>query len=97
MNIQNRNDNSSETSGLVITHTPTGTEGTSGTTKFTCQFGIPAAGGGRGGGGGAQVGRAEFMLKQNAKYSLIVTALSANANNICVSIDWYEHTSVVNE
>lgn len=89
----NRNRNSGNNAGVIITHTPSGTEGGI-TTLFTCQFGIPAAGGGRGGGGGAQVGRAEFILKQNTKYSLTVTALSANDNNICVSIDWYEHVNV---
>lgn len=89
----NRQRNNPNRAGLTITHTPTGTEGTV-IVLFTCQFGIAQAAGGRGGGGGIAPGRAEFILKQNTKYSLIVTALSANANNICVNIDWYELTSV---
>ncbi|KKL05878.1 hypothetical protein LCGC14_2601610, partial [marine sediment metagenome] len=89
----NRNRNSATTAGTTVTHTPGGSAGTP-TQMFSCQFGIPQAGGGRGGGGGAQVGRAEYMLKQNTKYLLTVTALSANDNNICVSIDWYEHQSI---
>ena len=90
----NRQRNNPNTAGVTITHTPTGTEGTV-IVLFTCQFGIAQAAGGRGGGGGIAPGRAEFVLKQNTKYSLIVTALSANANNICVNIDWYELTNVV--
>ncbi len=87
----NRNRNSVNTADVTVTHSPTGTEG-SVTTLFTCQFGIPAVGGGRGGSGGTLPGRNEFILKRNTKYSLTITALSANANNICVVMDWYEHT-----
>ena len=91
MGAINRNRDSANTADVTVTHSPTGSEG-SVTTIFTCRFGIPAAGGGRGGSGGTLPGRNEFMLKANTKYSLTVTALSANDNNICVVIDWYEHT-----
>ncbi len=90
MTAINRNRNSANTADVTVTHSPTGTEG-SVTTMFTCQFGIPAVGGGRGGSGGTLPGRNEFMLRRNTKYSLTLTALSANDNNICVVIDWYEH------
>lgn len=86
----NRNRNSATVAGITVAHTPGGVAGAP-TTMFSCQFGIPTSGGGRGGGGGTQQGRSEFVLKQNTKYLLTVTALSANDNNICVSIDWYEH------
>ena len=86
----NRQRNAPPPAGVTVTHTPGGAAGAP-TTMFTCQFGIPTVGGGKGGGGGTQQGRSEFVLKQNTKYLLTVTALSANDNNICVSIDWYEH------
>lgn len=88
----NRNRNSGNSAALTVTHTPGGVAGAP-TTMFSCQFGIPTGAGGRGGGGGAATDRGEFILKQNTKYLLTVTALSANDNNICVAIDWYEHTS----
>jgi hypothetical protein len=88
----NRNRNSNNTAGVVVTHTPAGAEGGV-TVLFTAQFGIATASGGRGGAGAQAEGRAEFILKQNNSYSLTVTALSANVNNITVDIDWYEHTS----
>ncbi len=86
----NRNRNSSEPATTTVTHTPAGVEG-SVDVIFTCQFGIPAAGGGRGGSGGTLPGRNEIILKRNTKYSFTITALSANDNNICMVIDWYEH------
>ena len=90
MTAVNRDRNSVNEAKVTVTHSPSGVEGSI-TPIFTCQFGIPAAGGGRGGSGGTLPGRSEFILKRNTKYSFIVTALSANDNNICVVIDWYEH------
>lgn len=88
---RNRNRNTGDgAGGVIVAHTPGGVAGAP-TEIFSCQFGIPTSGGGRGGGGGTQQGRSEFILKQNTKYLLTVTALSANDNNICVSIDWYNH------
>lgn len=89
----NLNRNSANTASVVVTHTPGGAAGTP-TTLFSCQFGNATSPGGRGGNGGAINGRQEFMLKQNESYLLTVTALSANVNNICVVISWYEHTSI---
>lgn len=77
-------------SGFTLTHTPTGTEG-SATQLFSGQFGMPILAGGRGGtGGDSGSGRVEWPLKPGEKYSLLVTALSANANNITVIIAGYE-------
>ena len=90
MPVVNRNRNSYNKSDVTVAHSPSGVEGTI-TPLFTCQFGIPAAGGGRGGSGGTLQGRREYVLIPGTKYSLTVTALSANDNNICVVIDWYEH------
>jgi hypothetical protein len=87
----NRNRNSANTAGVTITHTPAGAIGTP-TTLFSSQFGIATAAGGRGGGGGEGANREEFILKQNENVVCTVTALSANANNITVVFDWYEHT-----
>lgn len=85
------NRNTANASTTIVTHTPTGTEG-AGTVILTGLFGTPTLGGGRGGEGG-EGQRDEIILKQNEKYSLLVTALSANDNNITVDIDWYEHVS----
>lgn len=92
MTAINRDRNSSNTAGIAIAHTPTGTEGTV-TVIETAQWGVAAAGGGRGAVAGESRGVTEYILKQNTKYSLTVTALSANVNNITVSFDWYEHTN----
>lgn len=86
------NRNTANTATMIITHTPTGTEG-AGTVLFTSRHGHPSIGGGRGGEGGGDGGRDELILKQNEKYSFTVTALSANDTNITVDIDWYEHVS----
>jgi hypothetical protein len=42
--------------------------------------------------GGKVRGDSEFILKQNTKYLINITSLSA-ANNISASFAWYEHTS----
>lgn len=90
MNEINLNRNSANTAEIVITHTPGGVAG-SPITLFSCQFGNATLSGGRGGLGGVVAERQEFVLKQNTSYLLTVTALSANPNNICVTISWYEH------
>ena len=87
-----RNRNTANSAGVVVTHTPAGALGGT-TTLFSSQWGIPTVGGGKGGSGGGDGLREEFVLAQDESYALTVTALSANANNITVSIDFYEHTS----
>lgn len=91
MTAYNKNRNSSNVATLSVSKTPTGTEGTVDVLE-TAQWGVPAAGGGRGASGEESGGRAEWELKRNTKYSVTVTALSANNNNITVEFDWYEHT-----
>lgn len=56
------------------------------------RFGIAAASGGRAfGAGGGLSSREEIILNRDYKYAFTVTALSQNANNITVSMDFYEH------
>lgn len=86
------NRNTANTPTTIITHTPTGSEG-SGLVLFTSRHGHPTLFGGRGGEGGEGGGRDAITLKKNEKYSLLVTALSANDTNMTVDIDWFEHTS----
>lgn len=62
------------------------------TTLASGQFGVATAAGGRGGAGGEATSRQEVILQTGIKYAFTITALSANANNITASLDFYEHT-----
>ena len=90
--VINRDRNSTKTSSVGI-YRGIGNVVAAGTRIFTSQWGIAAVGGGKGGGGGDASTREELILKAGTKYVLTVTALSANANNITVSLDWYLHTN----
>lgn len=91
----NLDDNNTEdAAGTIVTHTPAGAEGGSAVVLETARWGVPAAGGGRGAVSGESGGRVERILRAGTKYSLQVTALSANNNNITVEFQWYEHTNV---
>lgn len=87
----NRNRNSSNTSILTITHTPTG--GSIGTLIAESLFGVDAGSGNNrqlsGGDGG---GRSEIVLKSNTKYLVVVDSATAS-NRITITLDWYEHTT----
>jgi hypothetical protein len=88
MNEVNRNRNSGNTAGIVVTHTPGGAG--AGTTIYTAIFGAdatPASGGVF----GNHRGRAEFILKQNEKYLLVVTS-ATDGNRVSIFLNWYEHT-----
>jgi len=85
----NRNHNSSKSSGLVICHTPGGSQ--AGDPALTRYIGSASVSGKAdvGGSGGS---RGEFMLAQNTAYLIRVTS-RADANAMSIVLDWYEHTS----
>ncbi len=87
---QNFNRNSVKTATVVVTHTPT-VSGV-GTLLIDDQFG--ESGGFFTGdvGGQATGGRAEIILKQNAKYLLRITNNDGSASDVNIWLDWYEHT-----
>jgi len=80
----NRNRNSTNTAGVVVTTGPTVT-GT-GTAIFS-----QSSGAGQNVGGEVR-GENEFILKQNTIYLLRITSAAA-ANVVNYILDWYEHTS----
>jgi hypothetical protein len=88
----NTNGNSANTAGVVVTHTPGGAVGTP-VQKFSARFGNAMLNDEDeiAGNGGVYTTKDELILCQNGKYLLTVTALSANTNNITVSLRWYEH------
>jgi hypothetical protein len=85
----NRDNNSANTSGLTICHTPAGSE--SGTAALTQYIGA-ATTNGRVNIGGATGSRGEFILAQNSSYLVRVTS-RADSNALSILLDWYEHTS----
>lgn len=95
--IHNRNKRSSNTPETRVWRNPDGSDGGQSQRVWGAQFGVAAAGGGRGAAGGDTSSRHEIILARRAtpgnigKYSLRCTALSANAQNWTVSIDFYEH------
>jgi len=85
----NKNRNSPNGTGLLICHTPGGTE----VTPPDIQEYIGAATtGGRSDTGGSSGGRGEFILKQNSAYLLKMTS-RVNSNALSIVLDWYEHQS----
>lgn len=81
----NRNRNSANAAGLVVTSTPTAI--TAGTTVIrSYHFGA-----GKSFGGGARAVR-EFVLKRNTKYLFRLTNATTSNNYMAVKLDWYEHT-----
>lgn len=83
----NRNRNSSNTSSSIVYHTPTVTnDGTKMVTKYLGSEGFKEDTGGEG------RGDSEFLLKQNTKYLVRLTALSTGIVG-AIGGDWYEHTN----
>jgi hypothetical protein len=82
----NRNRNSDNATGLVITHTPTG--GADGSVIW--QDAPGAAGNPSQSAPGTSQGRGELILKQNTIYLFRVDG--ANDDIITYNFDWYEHT-----
>lgn len=80
----NLNRNSANTSGLTITHTPTGVSG--GTAIDTAHGGATQKE------GGDHSHSNEWILGQNKKYILTILNSTALNNYIAVHLDWYEHT-----
>lgn len=92
----NRNRNSSNTSGLLVCHTPADNSSSSSGETVEVRLGARAWGatgqGSNPGFGGGTRGTSEWMLKQNTSYLLRVT--SQAATNVCsIELDWYEHTN----
>jgi hypothetical protein len=84
----NRNRNSANSAGTVVTDTPGA--GADGTSIWHVRFGNDAGPGPASGTGGESRGVNEWELKQDESYLLRVTSHS-DTNNITVEFDWYEH------
>ena len=85
----NHNRNSTNTAGVVVTHTPGA--GADGTAIDQRRFGNDSGPAGKGGGGSSTRGTLEWVLDQNTDYLFRVTSHTAS-NNISIVLDWYEHT-----
>ena len=87
--ILNNNRNSDNTAGVTIRGK--GATGTDANLIFSGQFGNDSGNGAtRLVSGGSVRGDAEWVLKQNSKYLLTITSLSA-ANELALVLSWYEH------
>lgn len=82
----NRNQNSSNTSSLIICYTPGGSQAGSGD---LLQYIGAADGAGTSTTGGSASSREEFILKQGTNY-LIRNTSRANNNSLTILLDWYE-------
>lgn len=93
---RNRDRNSTNTSGLLVCHTPAdNSSSSSGETVEVC-LAVRAWGatglGTNPGFGGESRGTLEWILKQDTSYLLRVT--SQAATNVCsIGLNWYEHTN----
>ena len=85
----NRNNNSSNTSGLTICHTPAGSQ--AGTAALYQYLGA-ASTSGKAAVGGVTGSRGEFILLQNSSYLIRMTSRADN-NALSIVLDWYEHQS----
>jgi len=84
----NRNRNSTKVNTVLVYHTPTvTTNGTKISSKWVGNEGFKDSV------GGEARGEAEFILKQNTKYLIKLTAVSNNIKG-AVGGDWYEHTDL---
>lgn len=88
---RNRNRNSSNTSGMTVCHTPSGSG--DGTLIASVLFGTDTGSGvNRVVAGGGIGSRGEIILKQNTAYLLRITS-GTDGNRIATIFDWYEHTN----
>jgi len=84
----NRDQNSSNTSGLTVCHTPDGSQ--AGAANLLQYMGAASVSGRVNVGGGAG-NRGEFILDQNNDYLIRCTS-RADGNAMTIILDWYEHT-----
>lgn len=84
----NRDRNSSNTDTLTITHTPSG-----GTTDGSIIFGPWRVGSGRTD-PGSRGRQAEFILKSNTKYIIVLENKTTSDNNINIEFDYYVHPGI---
>ena len=82
----NHDRNSATAATVVVTHTPT--VGATGTLIDVSHAGT----GGKYAVGGSDIGRYEWILKQNEQYLLRATS-HEDANEVIVGVDWYEHVN----
>lgn len=83
----NRNQNSTNTSDMVVKHTPTITSnGTKIVEKWVGSVGFKETT------GGEHRGESEIILKRNTQYLVLCTA-NADAIKCAIGGDWYEHTN----
>ena len=83
----NRDNNSSNTSGLTICHTPAGSQ--AGAANLAQYIGSASTSGKADAGGGTG-SRGEFILLQNSSYLIRITSRADN-NALSIVLDWYEH------
>jgi hypothetical protein len=86
----NHNRNSSNTTNVVVTHTP-GSSG-DGSLIFQAKFGGDTGPAMAGGIRGNIRPEQELMLKQNTKYLLRITS-GTDSNNITTLMGWYDHAN----
>ena len=84
--VFNNNRNSSNTAGMTVAHTPSGSG--DGTKIYTYKFGNGSTP--QTSTGGFVEPDQEIVLKKNTKYLLRVTS-GTNANSLSVDMYWYEH------
>lgn len=89
-NVYNNNRNSATANTITVnTHNADGADGTE---IYGSLFGIDTGGGvNRIAGGGADRGDQEWILKQNAKYLVMITS-NTDDNIVSLKLSWYEHT-----
>jgi hypothetical protein len=86
----NRDRNSSNVAGIVVTRTPTGGTTDGATTIFKKRLGTTGAGPFGASAPGSSRGVQEYKLKQNTKYVVAVQTFAAAF--VSADFNWYEHT-----
>ncbi len=86
----NRDRNSTETSDVIVTTTPTAGATDGATTILSIRAGATGQGAKTVEGGGSR-GQNEFILKRNTKYVISVTTFAAIY--VTLELNWYSHTA----